>query len=354
MSIKPENLKKLVGKFSNQKVLECGDLMLDFTIRGRAAGLAPDAAAIKVVTRSSDFVFTSGGAANCAKNFSSLGADTTAWGIVDFENHADSNQPLSFGHILIDTLNREKIKWIGEADADRETTVKLRIEASNAHTAMQQLVRVDLEVYDPYPPKDQKKLTGNFTAYHAGDYNKGAVTPELIEILRAESKKKKAPLVVDPKMGSSRDENYYHALYHDVTAITPNDLELKELTGESFEEEDERQIVKIATNYAKQLNTDLVVTRGRFGAIVCPIAGESTSIQTLPVESPSVSGVGDTFAAAFTLALASGGSLIEATHLAVIASYLAVIKEGTASKVSQEEVIAEIDRRVKNKMYPFE
>ncbi|EKD22741.1 MAG: RfaE bifunctional protein, protein [uncultured bacterium] len=354
MSIKPENLNALVKKFSDQKVLECGDLMLDFTIEGKAVGLAPEAACVKILTRASQFKFTSGGAANCAKNFSSLGADTTAWGIVDFENHADSGQPLSFGHILIDTLNREKIKWIGEADPDRETTVKLRVQGANSHTAMQQIVRVDLEVYDPYPPKDKKKLTGNFTAYHAGDYNKGAVTPELIKILRSESKKKKVPLVVDPKMGEARDENYYHALYHDVTAITPNDLELKELTGENFEEDDERQIVKIAKDYAKQLNTDVVVTRGRFGAIVCPISGESTNIQTLPVENPSVSGVGDTFAATFTLALAAGGSLVEATHLAVIASYLTVKKEGTASKVSQAEVKAEIDRRVKGKLYPFE
>lgn len=354
MTMKPENLKKILKKFSNQKVLECGDLMLDFTIDGKAVGLAPDAACVKILTRSGQFKFTSGGAANCAKNFSSLGANTTAWGIIDYENHSDSKHLLSFGHILIDCMNREKIKWIGEADPNRETTVKLRIQGANAHTASQLIVRVDLEVYDPYPPKDKKKLQGKFNAYHAGDYNKGAVTPELIEILRVESKKNKAPLVVDPKMGEARDENYYHALYHDVTATTPNDLELKELTGESFEEDDTRKIIKVATDFAQKLNTDVVVTRGRFGATVCPVSGEPVNIQTLPVENPSVSGVGDTFAAAFTLALAAGGSVVEATHLAVIASYLTVKKEGTASKVSQKEVEEEIDRRVKSKLYPFD
>lgn len=343
-------LLSIIQQFSGKRILECGDVMLDFIIRGKAAGLSPEAAAIKVLTRSANFTFTSGGAANCAKNFRSLGAETAVWGVIDTDHHNHPENEISFGHILKNTLEKEEISWIGESDPNRETTVKLRIEAAQAHAPVQQLVRVDLEVHDPYPPTDPEKFRGDFAAYHVGDYNKGAVTPELVEILRRQSKQRGAPLVVDPKMGEGRD---YFAFYHDVTAITPNDLELAELTGKEFTEEDDLAVVQIGSDYARKLNADVVVTRGRFGCTVCPIQGEATQIKALPVTSPSVSGAGDTFAAAFTLALASGANLVEASHIAVIASHLVILKEGVA-KVDLDELIVEIKRRQAEKLYPFD
>ena len=49
-----------------------------------------------------------------------------------------------------------------------------------------------------------------------------------------------------------------------------------------------------------------------------------------------VTGAGDTVLAAYTLALASGASYLEAAHIANIAGGLAVMKRGTATVTLQE------------------
>ena len=54
-----------------------------------------------------------------------------------------------------------------------------------------------------------------------------------------------------------------------------------------------------------------------------------------------VTGAGDTVLAAFTLALASGASALEAAHIANIAGGLVVMKRGTAT-VAREELLAAI------------
>ena len=58
-----------------------------------------------------------------------------------------------------------------------------------------------------------------------------------------------------------------------------------------------------------------------------------------------VTGAGDTVLAAYTLALASGASPLEATHIANIAGGLVVMKRGTAT-ASREELLDAIRREV--------
>lgn len=345
-----QRVLEIVSQFPTKKVLEAGDVMLDWTIAGRGERISPEAVAIVVLASSRNFSFRPGGAANIVRNFRSLGAKASLWGVIDEEDPTSFDRRIPFGYILKKTLYDEQIEWIGETDPDRETTVKIRVEASHAHTAYQQLVRVDLESHDPYLPKNPAGLKNSYDAFHIGDYNKGAVTPELVQILREEGAANKAPLVVDPKMGKNRD---YHALYSNVTAITPNDLELAELTGKKFHEEDSETIAQIASDYAKELNTDVIVTRGRFGCTVCLKDGLIAHLKTLEIDVPDVTGAGDTFGAAYTLALACGASQIEAAHLAVITSFLVVHKKGTAC-VMNDELVVEIKRRIKEKLYPFD
>ena len=58
-----------------------------------------------------------------------------------------------------------------------------------------------------------------------------------------------------------------------------------------------------------------------------------------------VTGAGDTVLAAYTLALASGASSLEAAHIANIAGGLVVMKRGTAT-VSQTELLETIRREI--------
>ena len=65
------------------------------------------------------------------------------------------------------------------------------------------------------------------------------------------------------------------------------------------------------------------------------------SISTVAKDVFDVSGAGDTVIAVFTLALASGATLLEAAHLANYAAGIVIGKIGTAT-VSQKELIKRI------------
>jgi bifunctional ADP-heptose synthase (sugar kinase/adenylyltransferase) len=86
----------------------------------------------------------------------------------------------------------------------------------------------------------------------------------------------------------------------------------------------------------------LLVTRGRDGmalfespgrAIHIPIHGSNQAVD--------VTGAGDTVLAAYSLALGTGASALEAAHIANIAGGLVVMKRGTAT-VSRDELLAVI------------
>ena len=71
--------------------------------------------------------------------------------------------------------------------------------------------------------------------------------------------------------------------------------------------------------------------------------GRAGSPQHIPTSARTVfdvSGAGDTAIAVFTLALASGGSALEAAHLANIASGIVVGKLGTAALSGAELIEA--------------
>jgi D-glycero-beta-D-manno-heptose-7-phosphate kinase len=88
----------------------------------------------------------------------------------------------------------------------------------------------------------------------------------------------------------------------------------------------------------------LLVTRGRDGMALFEGLGRLTHI---PIhgsrQAVDVTGAGDTVLAAYTLALASGATALEAAHIANIAGGLVVMKRGTAI-VTREELLEAIRR----------
>jgi rfaE bifunctional protein kinase chain/domain len=127
-----------------------------------------------------------------------------------------------------------------------------------------------------------------------------------------------------------------------VTTATPNEAELEALHHTTIGRNTaELERCGRATLRAMQL-TSLVVTRGKDGMAVfepgrptahIPIHGSDQAVD--------VTGAGDTVLAAYTMALASGASVIEAAHIANIAGGLVVMKRGTAT-VTREELLAAI------------
>jgi rfaE bifunctional protein kinase chain/domain len=133
------------------------------------------------------------------------------------------------------------------------------------------------------------------------------------------------------------DSRYDLPRFTGATAATPNEAELAELTGQLVD--DERAVDKAGRQVLERLKTAmLLVTRGSQGLALLERDGASTFIPIFGTdEIADVTGAGDTVISTFTLALAAGGSPVEAATLANIAGGLVVMKRGTAT-VSRAEL----------------
>jgi len=136
----------------------------------------------------------------------------------------------------------------------------------------------------------------------------------------------------------SIDSRYDLPRFPGVTAATPNEAELAELTGEAVD--DERSVEKAGRQLLERLDTRLLlVTRGSQGLALLERDGGSTFIPIFGTdEIADVTGAGDTVIGAFTLALACGAAPVDAATLANIAGGIVVMKRGTAT-VTREELV---------------
>ena len=109
--------------------------------------------------------------------------------------------------------------------------------------------------------------------------------------------------------------------------------------------DDERAVEKAGRQLLERLHANmLLVTRGSQGLALLERDGGASFIPIFGTdEIADVTGAGDTVISAFTLALASGGTPLQAATLANIAGGLVVMKRGTAT-VSRAELRAALTR----------
>jgi rfaE bifunctional protein kinase chain/domain len=224
------------------------------------------------------------------------------------------------------------------------TPTKTRFVAGWAHTVGQQVLRVDREPQAQLPDSARKRLLHlvsarirSANALAISDYGFGVASPESV---RQATKKRKRGLVV------TLDARYQLAAYAKagIVSATPNEAELEALHHTTIgPNSNELTRCGQATLAAMRLRA-LLVTRGRHGMALFEPRGRMTRI---PVhgsdQGVDVTGAGDTVLAAYTLALASGASALEAAHIANIAGGLVVMKRGTAT-VSRAELLEAIRR----------
>jgi rfaE bifunctional protein kinase chain/domain len=228
--------------------------------------------------------------------------------------------------------------------ANWTTPTKTRFLAGWAHTTAQQVLRVDREAAETLPERAEKQLAAKLAAKVRGadalavsDYGFGAATPESVRALK--KKVKEIPVTLDARSGLTRYAG------SGVTSATPNEAELEALhhttIGKNLEE---LERCGRSTMAAMKMES-LLVTRGRDGmALFERNSDQSTHIAVHGSDQAvDVTGAGDTVLAAFTLALASGASALEAAHIANIAGGLVVMKRGTAT-VAHAELLEAIRR----------
>jgi D-glycero-beta-D-manno-heptose-7-phosphate kinase len=301
-----------LDNFNGKRILIIGDIMLDKYIWGSIERMSPEAP-VKIVDVAKE-TYILGGAANTANNIISLGGKATLIGTIG----ADES-----GKIISKLLDEKAIEKEIIIDTNKPTIQKTRIMSNN-----QQQMRVDYEskknITKEIEDQVLDKIKQNIEKADAiiiSDYMKGNITERLITEISNYEK----IVVVDPKS---------RRIYKNVTLITPNNKEICKMFN--LECTNGEKINELGINLLKEINSNILVTRGEKGATLFEKDGSITDIPTKAVEVYDVSGAGDTVTAAVTLALASGANLKEAAEIANHAAGVVVGKLGTTPCTIEE------------------
>ena len=209
------NIRDIFDAFEGKNILIIGDVMVDAYIWGQVDRISPEAPVPVVAVQKRESRL--GGAANVALNIRNLGGVAYLCGMTG----ADEK-----GSLFEELLKAEGLPAPGLVkSASRPTTVKFRIFGNNA-----QMLRVDEESIAPLDHAEQTLLlekikqlidTGTIDAIVFEDYDKGVVTPGLIEAVSAMAKEQQIPIAVDPKKNNFLS-------YAKVDLFKPNLKELRE------------------------------------------------------------------------------------------------------------------------------
>jgi len=124
-----------------------------------------------------------------------------------------------------------------------------------------------------------------------------------------------------------------------VDVLTPNESELRLLSG--LAPDDPTATLELAHRLQRRGVRQLVVTRGRQGALVITADGATHAVPGVPVKVVDTTGAGDAFTSALAVALAEKQPLLEAVRFATLAGALACTRLGVVPALpSRAEVEA--------------
>ena len=309
-----------IEKFASRTIVVIGDLITDEYLFGKPVRISREAPVL--ILSFSEREVLLGGAANAAHNVHALGARVVPIGVIGRDAAGEELTTLFRGAgISTDGIVTEN---------GRTTPVKTRIMAGGYQATRQQVVRLDREpAGEPQPVTEDAllarlaALTARVDAIVISDYGYGTVTPRLFDEIKAIARRTGAIVSVDSR--------YQLPRFTGVTAATPNEAELEQLTGVVVD--DELTVEKAGRQLLERLDARIVlVTRGSRGMALFERDGASSFIPIHGTdEIADVTGAGDTVISTFSLVLASGGTPLEAASLANVAGGVVVMKRGTAT-----------------------
>lgn len=329
-------LEQFSNSLANQNILIVGDVMVDAYMWGSVSRISPEAPVpIVAINRRERRL---GGAANVAFNLRSLGAKPIICTVVGNDDEGKEFLQIMYQH---DMDKRGVI-----TSDNRITTVKTRIIGNRNHVC-----RVDEEQTSPLAPVDEQALmeridlifrTMPIHGVILQDYDKGCITPAVIDYVVALAARKRVVTTVDPK-----HRNF--ALFHNVTLFKPNLKELSEGLNIDIDASTtdtlRRDLDRAALLLHERQHIDIVhVTLSDKGAYACDFrSGEPQSL-LIPAQRRDicdVSGAGDTVISVITLALATGLDTATAVHYANVAGGL-VCEEVGVVPINRERLLQEI------------
>ena len=328
-----DRLRKLVESFPKVTVTVLADLVADEFVFGEISRVSREAPVL--ILKHRDRKVVPGGGANAIYNLADLGVNVLPVGIVG------EDEP---GKLLLRAFRHKRIPVSGVLkDKSFPTVTKTRILAGFAHTAGQQVVRLDREPGEGPNPHLRRELVLAAREYGRAsdallisDYGYGAATPALLNVIREKRGMDKVPVMLDSR--------HRMLQFTGITAATPNESEAEEALGIRIGD-DWQRLLAAGEQISGEMNLDaLLITRGKDGMVAFPRRHKPVDI---PIhgsdEVADVTGAGDTVIAAFTAALAAGATAEEAAHLANYAGGIVVMKRGTAT-VTQQELLEAVEK----------
>jgi rfaE bifunctional protein kinase chain/domain len=308
-------LEKL-DKINKQTVVIVGDIILDHYQWGEVTRISPEAPVPVVYVEKETYCL--GGAANVARNISSMGAEPYLIGVVGDDKYGEQIDQL---------LQQENIKRGIYFSRERKTTLKTRVMGNS-----QQIVRVDMESHTPLSSREFKALEDIYASTQAGsyvivsDYGKGLINDHTLGMI------KNRKIIIDPK-------NKNFTRYQDIYIMTPNKNEAQEGSGQLIETREDiiiagKKIIK------KNQTANLLITMGPEGMVLFKDNGTIIHITTSARKVFDVTGAGDTVIGVLGMCLEAGIDLESGCILANFAAGIVVGQIGTAAANKNELINA--------------
>lgn len=326
-SIKKDHIREIFKSFNNLNVLIIGDVMVDSYMWGKVNRISPEAPVPIVAVNKKERRL--GGAANVALNIQALGANPILCSVigVDYE-----------GMAFLDLLRQQKLSQKGILKSrDRITTVKTRVIGNNS-----QLVRVDEETEDDITGDETQNLL-TLISYIIGhdkidviifeDYNKGLITPKLIQKVVELAKSKGIPTCVDPK------KKNFNA-YKGVTLFKPNLKELREGLKLDVDGDNINELQRAVSSFRvkQKLETALVTLADK--GVITNSRSVKEHVEAHVRNIADVSGAGDTVISVASLCRALECNPIFTAALANLAGGL-VCQEVGVVPINKETLLRE-------------
>lgn len=321
-------VRSVFKKFSALKVFVVGDAMLDNYWVGNIDRISPEAPVPVVCVHQKESRL--GGAANVALNCRALGAEVYLLTVTGKD---------SAGNSMLDQLKTQQIQTnFCIQSKERITTTKTRVLAKN-----QQVLRIDEETTDELSTREQHHFIDvclraiqiekpDILIFE--DYNKGVLSPNIIEKIIAHCKVVGVMTAVDPKL-----KNFFSYIHVDL--FKPNLKEVREACHTTLPEVSLKTLKEVHKNLNKQIHHEAtMVTLSEKGIFV----QSGTKAHLLPAyirTIADVSGAGDTVIAVASMVYCISRDLFLTAYLANLAGGI-VCEELGVVPISKEKLQSEV------------
>jgi rfaE bifunctional protein kinase chain/domain len=323
------SLKRLLGKLSGMRVAVIGDLIVDEYVTCDAVGMSQEDPTI-VVTPLMTRTFV-GGAGAVAAHAHGLGADVSFFTLVGDDEAA---------RFARSTLEQHGVNFCHFTDQTRPTTRKQRFRALN-----KTLLRVNhLRQHASNAETQRQMLTAVESALKTSDlllfscFNYGCLPQDLVDAIADRARDNGVMMAADSQVSSQTGDV---SRFKGMTLLTPTEREARVALNDFVS-----GLAVISEQLVERARAKhLVITLGGEGALINTMTDGTFTSDRLPAFNPSpkdVSGAGDSFFMASSMALRADADVWQASYLGSLAAALQVSRVGNLP-LTTTELVREID-----------